>query len=372
MSFSRQLPFALIAFVLSIVSSVRVQAEDLRLVRSEFQILAPYLSMDAEFTMELLDSKAVGKKLARIGDYASTGFKSHPLLVQVGNDHMRYLVESEARIIPIIRAQEFEPGPLFVELLSRYMEHKALKTWQIDSDKKCGIGYSTIMPVARLLAAKPARDMPSNVTAAYGNGSLSLVQNIGRDISNVTIRVRLISITGRLCEAFYFTPTWKKNASYLVRIPTIWEDIGANGTIELMVEVLSDEHSTDEFQLELSKNRDYAAKKAISDISLRSRDSPAAAMDWLKSLSTNVSKNDEVMKQVVELRKHIRRNAELQITQFLRQIKQDEQQVAGLKKSLKDKRFQQRRESIQIQIQKSEDRIDSLRKDISELRRLQH
>jgi hypothetical protein len=347
---------------------------DLNRVKMDFQRLVPYLSMDGDITLELLDATKVAKKLGRVHEYVKLDFGSHPLLAKVGRSHMEYLIQSESRIIPVFRAQDFELESIFGELFSRAIENQVLRNWQLESDAKCEAGYSTVMPVARLLAAKPDQNAAAKIVANYGDGSLSVSHEFDKDLSNATLSVQLETIVGPTCPAYFFVPEWRARSPYQLRLPARWRGIGADATVKMTLEVLSDQRSTEQFIIELPKNRVPAAERALRDVATLAKGAPAdviAGTRFLSTLEDKIPDTDDMRQSVKGLRKELGDAASNWIPPLQQQIKSTQQQLAARAQWLKNKRVApQQRPAIQSQIESLRERLKTINATILELRKV--
>lgn len=318
-------------------------ADEQERVRAEFAALAPYLSMDGEIVLELLDVRGARRKLARIREYATTRFSSHPTLERVGNRQFEFLLASERRIIPVLRAQEFDFEQVVAELGSRLFEHIIVRQWQLETDEMARSGYSQLMPFARELAGQAQRVNMSKLTISYGERGLELTHDAGPSLTNVTLAVTMRSLLGESSTAYYFQTAWDRGAVFQLRVPADWARYGPTTTTRVDAELLSDQVKS-QGTFELYNNVPRAIELELSTCEASIAADPVQVVRKAKSLRTVVVFtpagwwcSKEQFGRIQDIRAKALRLIRIYRKRLLEQIHMLDQQREKVRKSLRKK-----------------------------------
>ncbi len=231
--------------------------------RKQWEALALWMSMDQPLIriVELTGPRAI-EKAGTIAQLAVMSLDAHPDLARFGGPHIKFLVGLEARIIPILRAEDFSIEGILAQGLSMMMEEQVAMRWQRELESSCRTTYANLLPFAREIAARANED--SLAPPAYGSSTEIWVKNpSGRTLTRVTLATVLIDIYGRQSGHYFYLRSFDAGKQYKIQIASDWSP-GAAGTVALSVEILSEEFSTARHEVELPGNLRRQADQAIA------------------------------------------------------------------------------------------------------------
>ncbi len=347
-----------------------IPRENIQRVRDDFVSLAPFLSMDQQITMEILNAIKVAEKVVRIHSYASASFDSHPILASVGTAHMKYLIESESRVTLVYRAEEVDLESLFLEAFSRLAENEAIRIWQAELEYKCYIGYRRIIPVAAALAASPDREDLGRLQIEDHRGQLSLVNHSDVELTNTTLVVTFKSPTNQQETVFYFVPSWPAGANYELRTPLGWSNRGGPMPMRLSARVLSDQWSTTTTGFELPDGGQRAVKNEFYRIERLISSSPGNAVALLQKLKGQLPAIKEFQTNYRDLYRQARIRLNGQIDALNESLKRQRAKLRDLQKQARSrkasdstKEYARRKiKSLEANIRQTKDRLAELRR----------
>ncbi len=346
-----------------------IPADDVAMVRRDFFSLAPFLSMDHQVELEILNAARTAEKVLRIHTYATWKFDTHPLLSRVGRAHMRYLVESEARIIPVFRAEELDPEAMLMELFSRIGENQVVRIWQREMESKCRAAYHELLPLAAALAAAPDADDYERFQLTDKRGKLSLVNRSGTELTNATLAVTFISPSNQRDTAYYFVPTWPAGTSYWLRPPLDWNVQNGPIPMRLSVRVLSDQWSTTRADVDLPDNGRRAINHELDRIELLSSRYPNQAVVLLKGLKDHLPADSSLHKRYRTLHQQARISLNQEIKSLNETLKKQRSRLIDLRKQARSSgtsdfyknMYQRNIAALERQISETESRLTELR-----------
>lgn len=307
-------------------------------VLEQWAVLAPLISMRNELTLIELDAAAVAAAFARVAQYAGMEFDAHPLLHEVGPPMVDYLIASESRVIPILRADvtpadaiadpEAAMGAVFMELMSRSMENAVLRAWQLEYDQRGRAAYRRLMPLARALAAAPSAGSAAAVEVLCGDRPLSVRNASERDLTNVTLAVELAALDGRTSPHYFYLPRWHAGEEYMLRPAVDWLDVGLWATTSCTLEVLSDQLSTPPRDVALTGNVRHAVERLLAP---QVRKAPGRAIRGLAAARKLAGSDRELIARINLLREEAKDHRDRLVERLEKQLEQDQKHLAALK-----------------------------------------
>jgi len=289
----------------------RPAATDQSRVREEWSKLAPYLSMNNELTLVDVNLTSIAGAFQRVAQLADLTFDSHPDLAKVGPPYIRYLIASESRVVPAIRARltpqdalenpEEALGAVFIELFSRAMEDRLLRSWQIECDLNARSAYQALLPMVRSLAAQPQPAQKSGCTVA-SNGGYGLVARNDSDLllTNVTIIIDLKTLDGRSAWHFFYLASWEPQGEVQLRPAGDWMDVGLQCTTGGTVEMLADQRSYARATFEIPEHVPRTVRSLLAWLAPRDG---YLALKGLNAAKPRARGDLELNKQIEDLRK---------------------------------------------------------------------
>ncbi|QEG38606.1 kinetochore Spc7 family protein [Roseimaritima ulvae] len=358
----RFLTMALAVGISPLALPLAVQAADPEL-RRDFRTLAPLMSMDTEIELVDIDAEVIVEKLKTASELATTKFDSDPLLNKVGSEHIHYLIASEARVIPTLRANELEAGQIFAELLSRAFEGQALKAWQRELDKRCRHSYETLLPIVKRLAGPVREAADSEWSCSYGPRSISISSQ--ERYRNCTLAVTFRGISNRHSTAFYFLPNWNRSEKQTLRIP---KDFGltAGDVVAVEVDLFADEATIENLTFELTKNVDRSLAAAIQRLKSTAQRDPAGCIEQLDELRQHPSAS-KFTTEIQSLRETATKAAKQRLLYLQNQLTRERQALGRMRRPGRITRQQRAYldksiKAKQAQIERLNDEIKALRK----------
>gem|GEM_PF-1662864 len=254
--------------------------------REQTLLLASYLSMNGEFSIETITPENVVAKIARIVEFNTASFDGHPTLAQVGPELMRFYTTAEQQVVPQLGIAQVDTVDdlivgLMLEIGSRAYANNVLLAWQAESDRRCRAGFQRIMPLIELIASPLDKlnksDQAITISCGASDGAVTRVQaryTFGKDLSNVTLRVVLGSLDKRESEHYYFFESFASDEVISLRLAANWASIGSLGTFRGTVEVWSDEFTARPSMFRIDANLTYAAERLTREMGLVLRKRP--------------------------------------------------------------------------------------------------
>lgn len=342
-------------------------------VRTEFLELAPFLSMDAKVTLEILNAAKTKDKLSRIKEYAAKDFSAHPLLSEYGNGHMQYLVRAEAQLIPVLRAQSLSLEDMLVEAFSRIMERNVVRQWQREADNQCRAAYQGLLPLAKQLASPidPTVKATDLLECEFQHSRLHLLNTGTEKLTNVTLVVEFESIFGEKTSGYYFLPEWAPTTRFAPRLPLGSTLAQAQYAVEVSVELLGDQCSVSPAKFRLPENREKAAKLALQQIDRLVLRTPDSALEMLKSLKkSSLPSTGGYRGQHSELRKKARERVKKFVKSYEGSISKLKKRISQAKKQLRSKMSQRTRDRLKRSIARYEAQLAEARKSLKKWKRV--
>jgi len=335
-------------------------------IRQDFVKLAPYLSMDGEIWLEMLDAPKVAGKVARIHEYAKHSFDSHPILSRVGQAHMAYLIEQETRVVPAFRAQNLNGEEIFMELFSRVLENEALRRWQLESDQKHRSRYAEVMPIVEMLSAKPESSDKAKIEIS--TSSVTLSHQWPQSLVNVTLVVKFVNWAGESTRGYYFLSRWDASTPYKLRLPSDVSQFGRQGVVEVHLDLYSETFSTAGLREISNGNLQYAVDSAVQRASQLVRHDPVEALALLKIAQSQQSYSSTAASQIRDLQREAKDYARHQYVQL-------RQQAQNVRNQIRSQETYQRRNKIknpnmisQMMLQNNKRRLEQLEEQIDRLK----
>lgn len=281
---------------------------DVERVREQWRRLAPYLSMKNELSLVEVTPATVKEAFDRVRTYADEKFNAHADLERVGPPLMKFLIGSEARVIPCFRADvglhdvftdpEGCLAAAFLELASRQMESQVLFLWQREYDQIAADGYERMLPLVRALAARPDGGGGA-IEVSSGGGGLQLVNGLGKRLTDATVIARFQTLDGREQMHYFFVPEWEMGAAFDPRASADWYGVGLRGTTSGSVQVYAREVSTPHTTFELPDNIGWTVGNSLRRLTV---ESPALAIKGLNRARQLAPPDDQALrKQIVQL-----------------------------------------------------------------------
>lgn len=250
----------------------------------EFVEFAPLASMDTEIELVDVDASLIVHKLKTAAQLASKSFGSDPKLSRVATEHIKYLIESEARIIPTLRANELDAGQLLLELFSRAVEGEALRAWQLELDQRCRRSYEQLLPLVKQFSGPKREAKSDEFTCRYGANSMTL--DADSPLTNCTIVATFVSVSKEAAKGYFFAPTLSKAKQVTLRVPSDFL-MGPSGVVSLKLDVYSDQATIEGIEFDLTENAKRSYQAAIQQLQLLSSNDPIRALRHLEKLEAN-------------------------------------------------------------------------------------
>lgn len=349
--------------------------------RKQWSEFGPYISMSSELYLVKLSLESVKEAAARIAGCRSLQFDAHPDLKAVGPPMAQYLVESEARVIPTIRA-ELTPSDLvsdpegslatvLLELASRAVEGQVVRAWQSELDHRARATYEALLPMARSLAG-PARESATEIEVLdIGSGGLAVRNNSGQRLTNVTLSMDLATIGDRRARHYFFLSEWAGGSTFTPRAASDWSDVGLAGTTRGTVEVFSDQARWLERPFELRSHLVNAIERVGGKLA---EESPNEALRFL-GIASKEAKGDEAASRLIsQLRDYardrkgkLRKAAEDHLSALNKRLKAlDRPDFRGRKVSKEvrhaaEERYEATKDSLKRQIEAARKKLNDLR-----------
>ncbi|MEW4453630.1 hypothetical protein AB1L30_13230 [Bremerella sp. JC817] len=251
-------------------------------IRAEFLELAPYVSMDGEIWLEMLDTEKVVGKVSRIGQYANRSFDSHPTLASVGKKHMEFLIQQESQVIPTLRAKDLSFEGIVLELMSRHLENQVVLRWQLEADQTHRSHYSQLMPIVQELSAEPEANN-KDFAVRIGSQQAIAENNSTVSLKNATLVATFQDWAGNEIKGYYFVPEWKANSEYKLRTPIETSMAGTRSIVGVWLEVYSASKSLKGISAYSAENLQAAIDEAVQKANQLIRYDPVAVLEMFKN-----------------------------------------------------------------------------------------
>ena len=342
--------------------------ENLESIREEFQVLAAYMSMDRLLDLETLDAAKTADKLARIENYSTRRFHSHPLLEKVGQQQMQHLIKREQRIVPVYKPQDLTLADVVLGGISKINEQNVLRQWRLEDDARDRDSYEAVMPIVRMLAGPPGEGNEKRVTVRADHDALTVRHRFPTKLTNVTLFATFSGIPAQKSTAYYFDEEWKANTDLTLRIPYERSHFGVSGVLALDLDIYSDEHTIPRHRVDFPDHLPAAVKSALAQARAIVRSSPAESFDLVKGIQRNASGDLYSFEDLKAIQTEAKRAASEQTTQLnqrLFTLKNELANQKGLQRSDRSKKA-----LYDALIRDTESRIDSVEQSIKTLRRV--
>jgi len=234
-------------------------------------------------------------------------FDSHPSLQAAHRDFRAFLVSTHTTVAPAIRTlnipilvsdpQEFPELAIagaFLAAIAEIGKNRVVLDWYQQHDIKCRNAYKRIFPLLKRAALGTAwNDRSIHVrhwfTREHGVFLEALNQS-GRSLHNVSLRVVFETLDGRPCEHYYFREAWdaedagKDSHRFFLRPAADWWSIGADAVTRATVDLYSDEIIVERVRSDLDDQVPTAADRIMAeiDVQLRSQLHPKLALNRLE------------------------------------------------------------------------------------------
>lgn len=281
-------------------------------VREQLLTFAPYVSMRSRLTIGLHRPADVAGALTewtRMREEEENLFSGNTLLQSAYRDFRAFLVATHAGIIPALQAlnleglealggageiPEVQLGAMLLIAMAEIQKNRIVMDWYEQHDAKCRAAYKRVFPLLKQAArGKEWSDRSVSVRHWFTDGKgdsrgvfLEALNQSGRTLTNVSLRVVLETLDGRSCEHYYFIKEWPSEGSgasenRFTLVPAAdWWAVGADATTRATVDVVSDEILVSGVRSEIKDQVPTAADKIMNEVAaeLAARTHPRRAL----------------------------------------------------------------------------------------------
>jgi hypothetical protein len=311
------------------------------------------------------------------------GFNSHPSLEAAYRDYRAFLVASHQRVTPLLKSLTLQSAILndiayseaniaaaFLAAAAQVKKDLVLFEWYSQHDQKCQDAFRRIFPLLRSTStATPLSDGAINARHWFTRDKgvfLEAINDTGRALRNVSLKVVWETLDGRTLEHYYFLSEWpaaRKESDahrFFLRPAAQWWDVGADATTALTIEMLSDESTVQRQRVRLDDQVPTAADQIIAELTLAQKEwrQPKIAIDRLTKIKPQLVRYKDREEAVEALLKTAKEQLETATEAIDKKLKED-------KASLKDQQSKSYTQSWQEKTRKEQ--IEKLKESIKTL-----
>lgn len=342
--------------------------ENIEAIREEFGALAPFMSMDGQLNLETIDVDKTVQKLARMENYSTRRFSSHPLLEKVGQQQMQSMIKREQRIVPIYEPQDITFEDMVLGGLSQINAQNVLRQWRLDDDEQDRHSYEAVMPIVRILAGPLWEGDEQLVAIRADRDELTARHRFPTKLTNVTLIASFSGMPAQKVTAYYFCEQWQAGTDFTLRIPYERSHFGVSGILAIDLEIYSDEHTIPRLHSDFPEHVPQAVKSALAQARATVRSSPADSIELVKGVQRNASSNLYSSDDVKAIRDEAKRAASQQTAQLNQRLSMLKNQLVNQKRLLRSDRS--KKDIYEAFIKDTESQIDHVEQLIKTLRRV--
>lgn len=264
--------------------------EQIAKLRRQLHTFAPYASMHNRFAFGDGAGRAAARVLTEWTEIRETNenaFDASKPLQSAYRDLRAFMVKSEGPALqaleqmrlpqPTLGPATGDPFIMLAELMfisaAEIGRSQVLSQWSHDHDDVCRAAYKRLLPDLRRVVDRKRPDKDVIHLRHWfleGRGVyLEVVNRSGQDLTNVTLVVRLGTLSGEASDHYFFLPTWpggngqSGSERYAIRLSRDWESVTAAATTSALIEVISDQLCLSETRFEINDHIPSAADRLL-------------------------------------------------------------------------------------------------------------